>query len=94
MNVRVAPGVVVVPAADIFFPPVDLPDGVNPLTAGIPGITPDGVGPFTIAEIADRVALNEPVDTSGAATSITTYLPWVLRGPAPTNWHGVAGRRR
>ena len=83
MNVRLAPGVLVVPNNDIFFPPVNLPDGVDPLTAGLPGISPSAIGPFSLAEITDRIALNEDPDISGGATTVTTLIPWVIRGVAP-----------
>lgn len=83
MNVRLAPGVQVVARSNIFFPPPGLPDGVDPLTAGLPGISASGIGPFTVAEIAQRAALNQPIDASGGPVTPTMLLPYVLRGVAP-----------
>ncbi len=91
MNVRLVPGVQVVSRSNIFFPPIDLPDGVNPLTAGIPGISSAGIGPFTLQEVADRASLNTAYDFTTGPTQLKTLLPYVLRGPAPATGSTLLG---
>ena len=90
MNVRLAGGVQLVARANVFFPPPDLPDGVDPLTAGLPGISANGIGPFTLTEIGDRANLTAPIDPANPGTP-TIYVPWVLKGGAPATGTVVLG---
>ncbi len=87
MNARLRTGVVDVAASEIFFPPVGLPDGVDPLTAGLPGISPAGIGPFSVAEVSARASLETP----GADPDFDARIPWVLQRSAPPTGTLVLG---
>ena len=81
MNARLRAGVIDVLASEIFFPPIGLPDGTDPLTAGVPGISPAGIGPFSVAEVSSRASLATP----GTDLDFDARIPWVLqRGAPPT----------
>jgi von Willebrand factor type D domain len=79
MNARLRAGVVDVATSEIFFPPVGLPDEVDPLNAGLPGISPGGIGPFSVTEVSARASLESP----GTDPDFDARIPWVLQRSAP-----------
>lgn len=70
----------------ILFPPADLPPGIDPAVAELPGIDAGGVGPFTWQELLDRTDVEGfGVGDLGPDDVIAPdgHHPLVLLGQAP-----------